>query len=181
VGDGRRIRVWEDIWFGKSSLATQFWPLYVINNEQGASLEDVWDGSELKLTFRSVSEQNIRLWWDLCVIMENVTLMNEDDQIIWAFGSSGKYSVQSLYGVIDFRGVVHPVFVHAVWKLIVPPRVHIFLWLMSKGKLLTRDNLVKRKHLNDKSCLFCSEEESIYHLFSTAVLLRGCGVWLITC
>ena len=56
-------------------------------------------------------------------------------------------------------------FVHAVWKLIVPPRVRIFLWLMSKGKLLTRDNLVKRKHLNDKSCLFCSEEESIYHLF----------------
>ena len=56
-------------------------------------------------------------------------------------------------------------FVHAVWKLIVPPRVHIFLWLMSKGKLLTRDNLVKRKHLNDKSCLLCSEEESIYHLF----------------
>jgi hypothetical protein len=49
-------------------------------------LEDVWDGNELKLTFRRiVSEQNMRVWWDLCAIMENVTL-NEDDQIIWAFG-----------------------------------------------------------------------------------------------
>jgi hypothetical protein len=47
VGYGRRICFWEDIWFGNSSLATQLWPLYVINNEQGASLEDVWDGSEL--------------------------------------------------------------------------------------------------------------------------------------
>ena len=28
----------------------------------------------------------MRVWWDLCAIMENVTLMNEDDQIIWAFG-----------------------------------------------------------------------------------------------
>jgi len=32
VGNGRKVRFWEDHWFGNSSLATQFWPLYVIND-----------------------------------------------------------------------------------------------------------------------------------------------------
>jgi hypothetical protein len=33
VGDGRKIRFWEDQWFGDSSLAIQFWELYVLTNE----------------------------------------------------------------------------------------------------------------------------------------------------
>jgi hypothetical protein len=43
--------------------------------------------------------------------------------------------------------------------------VHIFLWLLANNKTLTRDNLAKRKPLDDKTCLFCSERESISHLF----------------
>jgi hypothetical protein len=40
-----------------SSLATQFWPLYVINEQQGRTIDQVWDGDTLKLSFRrSVSE-----------------------------------------------------------------------------------------------------------------------------
>jgi hypothetical protein len=45
------------------------------------------------------------------------------------------------------------------------PRLHIFLWLLANNKLLTRDNLLKRKKLDDVSCLFCSELESMCHLF----------------
>jgi hypothetical protein len=52
-----------------------------------------------------------------------------------------------------------------VWKIIVPPRIHIFLWLVANNKILTRDNLSKRKSLDDMSCLFCSESESASHLF----------------
>ena len=32
VGYGKRVRFWEGLWFGNSSLAVQFWQLYVINN-----------------------------------------------------------------------------------------------------------------------------------------------------
>jgi hypothetical protein len=41
---------------------------------------------------------------------------------------------------LDHRGV-RPLFVHAVWKLKNPSMVQIFLWLLPKNKLLTRDNL----------------------------------------
>jgi hypothetical protein len=58
VGNGKKkIRFWEDHWMGNSSLAIQFWPLYVINEQQGRTIDQVWDGDTLKLSFRrSVSE-----------------------------------------------------------------------------------------------------------------------------
>jgi len=48
VGNGKRVRFWEDQWFGNSSLDVQFWNLYVINNEQGATINQIWDGTNLK-------------------------------------------------------------------------------------------------------------------------------------
>jgi hypothetical protein len=74
--------------------------------------------------------------------------------------------------VINFRGVV-PVFVPAVWKLITPPPgVQFFLWLLSKDKILTRDNLDKRRNVADASCLFCGEMESVTHLFFECVVAK---------
>jgi hypothetical protein len=72
--------------------------------------------------------------------------------------------VQSLYGVLNDGGIKH-IFTLVVWKLQVPLRIHIFLWLLIKNKILTRDNLMKRKNLDDVTCLFCTELESVRHLF----------------
>jgi hypothetical protein len=107
----------------------------------------------------------MNLWYELLGIVENLNLQEEnDDKIMWSFSSNGKFFVQSLYAVINHRGVV-PVYVSAVWKLKIPPRVQIFLWLITKNKALTRDNLAKRREVTDKTCLFCNEPESVKHLF----------------
>jgi hypothetical protein len=37
--------------------------------------------------------------------------------------------------------------------------------LVANNKNFMRDNLSKRKSLDDMSCLFCSEYESVSHLF----------------
>jgi hypothetical protein len=142
-----------------------FWPLYVINEQHGKTLSQVWDGQELMLTFRrNVSESLMRLWWDLCSVVEGTSLFEEEDQIMWSYSSNGTYSIRSLYAVINCSGVF-PVYVHSVWKLVIPPRVQFFLWLLSHNRLLTRDNLSKRRNVSDLTCLFCAETESISHLF----------------
>jgi predicted GNAT superfamily acetyltransferase len=56
----------------------------------------------------------------------------------------------------------------------IPPRVHFFLWLLSKNKLLTRDNLEKRRR-EDKTCLFCDEQETVQHLYYECVVAKR--VW----
>jgi len=55
-------------------------------------------------------------------VISNVTLSEEDDQMIWSHSSSGKYSVQTLYVVVNFRGI-SPVFVNVIWRLNISPRV----------------------------------------------------------
>ena len=80
VGYGKRVRFWEGLWFGNSSLAVQFWQLYVINNEQGATISQVWDSVELKQTFRRAVSQRLMLQWDeLNQIVSNITLNAEED------------------------------------------------------------------------------------------------------
>jgi hypothetical protein len=52
-----------------------------------------------------------------------------------------------------------------IWKIQVPARLHIFLWLLANSKVLTRDNLARRRHVEDKACLFCNEADSTDHIF----------------
>jgi hypothetical protein len=119
----------------------------------------------LRFTFRRTIDENLmQQWLELKQIAEDVHYEEGDDCIIWQYSSSGKYSVQTLYDVINNRDV-RPIYTPLVWKLSVPSRLHIFLLLLSKAKVLTKDNLAKRKYLDDKSCLFCNEPEIISHLF----------------
>jgi hypothetical protein len=123
VSNGQKIRFWEDQWLGNTSLAILYWPLYVINEQQGKLISDIWNGEELQLSFRrNVSERLMRMWEELNSIGESINLTEEEDSIMWSFSSSGQYSVQSLYAIINHRGVT-PVFGHTIWNLNIPPRV----------------------------------------------------------
>jgi hypothetical protein len=86
----------------------------------------------------------MEMWFELLGVVEEVNLVEEEDQIIWSFSSNGHFSVQFLYAVINHWGV-KLVYVQSVWNLKIPPRIQIFLWLLSKNKILTRTNLAKRK------------------------------------
>ena len=107
----------------------------------GKAISQVWDGHELMLTFRrNVSEALMSMWWELCAVIEGTILNDDEDQILWSYTSHGTYTVQSLYARINCRGVFL-VYTHAIWKLVIPPRVQFFLWLLSHNRILTRDNL----------------------------------------
>jgi hypothetical protein len=165
IGDGKKIKFWEDNWLGPSSLAVQFWDVYVLVQEKSGTVADLWDGTELKCTFRRGFDTRLmNLWLEIVQLASTITFSEEEDTLIWQFRSNGIYSSQSLYRIINFRGIL-PVHVPTVWHIKVPPGVQLFLWFLSKNKNLTRDNLNIRKRLDDMSCLFCSEHETVHHLF----------------
>jgi hypothetical protein len=68
-------------------------------------------------------------------------------------------------------------FIPSVWKLNIPPMVQVFLWLVSNNKILTRDNLAKRQPVQDKRCLFCSELETVEHIFFECEIVKN--VWAV--
>jgi hypothetical protein len=108
-------------------------------------------------------------WLEIVQIAQTPNLNNEQDSLIWKFEANGMFSVKSMYAVVNFRGVV-PVDIHCVWKIKMPPKIHFFLWLTAHNKLLTRDNLSKRQHVDDLTCVFCTELESCKHLFCERVV-----------
>lgn len=136
IGNGKKVKFWEDIWLGCSSLAIQFWEIYVLVNEQSHTVYDLWDGVDLKCTFRrEVDDRLMQLWHEILQLASTIVFSNEEGSLIWTFNSSCIYSSQSLYKVINFRGV----------KPVIPSRVHFLLLLLSKNKVLTRDNLGKEE------------------------------------
>jgi hypothetical protein len=64
------------------------------------------------------------------------------------------------------------VFTPTMLKIHVPSRIHIFLWLVANNKNLTRDNLARRRSLDDLACLFCTESETTHHLFFNCCVAR---------
>jgi hypothetical protein len=73
----------EDQWFGSCSLAIQYWGLYSIVNEQGATISDVWDGVNLKFTFRRIVNRELMDQWnELSQIADSIRLSDEEDAII---------------------------------------------------------------------------------------------------
>lgn len=110
--------------------------------------------------------------YQLLEVAEHITFLDDEDQIIWSYSSDGKYSVQSLYAVVNHRRVIST-YVHTVWKLHIPPRVQVFLWLLSNNRL-TRDNLAKTREVLDSSCLFCAEKESVDHLLFQCCAVLWC-------
>jgi hypothetical protein len=90
VGDGTKIRFWEDSWFGSTPLAVQFWELYCVCNEKTITIAEVWVDGELRLTFRRMfSYQMMQSWDDLISVVENMVLSDESDALVWCYESSG--------------------------------------------------------------------------------------------
>jgi hypothetical protein len=98
IGNGKKIRLWKDNWLGSSSLAIQFWPLYRIVNEKGKTVADLWDGVNLKCTFRrNISNELYHSRLDIVELVATIQFSDDEDEMLWQFNSSRIYSSQSLY------------------------------------------------------------------------------------
>ena len=62
-----------------------------------------------------------------------------------------------------------------MWDVRVPPKIHFFLWLIAHNKILTRDNLAKRQQLDNLTCVFCAENETVDHLLFECVVAKA--IW----
>ena len=64
-----------------------------------------------------------------------------------------------------------------LWKIKIPLKVKVFLWLLHRGVILTKDNLAKRNWNGSKLCSCCQNDETISHLFFNCQM--ACLLWRI--
>lgn len=65
-------------------------------------------------------------WYELVEIANSIVFTSDSDALIWQLENNGVYSTSSLYKIINFRGV-QLIYIPVVWKLVVPPKIHMFL------------------------------------------------------
>ena len=161
---GTQIRFWEDIWVGNSTLKVQYPSLYNIARKKHATVSSVFDRVPLNVTFRrSLQGQNLILWYELVNKIANVQLNDNKNRFRWNITSNGLFTVQSMYRSLLNNNAIsgHRV----IWQIKVPLKIKVFLWYLSKGVTLTKDNLAKRNWNGSKLCSFCGHNETIQHLF----------------
>jgi hypothetical protein len=90
-------------------------------------------------------------------------LNDAQDRFIWGLLQNENFSVKSMYSALILDKRVR--YNMALWKLKVPFCIKFFMWYLKRGVVLTKDNLARRNWNRNKLCVFCSQPESIHHLF----------------
>ncbi|KAK9010241.1 hypothetical protein V6N11_036754 [Hibiscus sabdariffa] len=84
----------------------------------------------------------------------------------WRWEKNRNFSVKSAYKLLD---IAAPLNVHTswakIWKLPVPPRIRVFLWIAFHQRLLTNIERVRRHISSTEMCSTCQDTpESIDHV-----------------
>ena len=127
-------------------------------------MANVLSNTTLNITFRrSLTGNRWEKWLELVNRLIHVSLTNTQEVFVWGLTPSGIFSVKSMYlDVINDQ----PKYMHKfIWKMKVPLKIKIFMWLLHRKVILTKDNLIKRNWQGNQRCCFCDQHESIQHLF----------------
>ncbi|XP_021751065.1 uncharacterized protein LOC110716737 [Chenopodium quinoa] len=124
VGDGSKIRIFEDPWLadekGRFVFTLGIDRLNVVKDLINVETND-WD---YELLFENFEESDVK-----CIMTIPLSLRTQDDILTWAFSKDGVYDVKSAYMIEKTcdLGAFHQVWVD-IWGLDTIPKVKLFLW-----------------------------------------------------
>jgi zinc-binding in reverse transcriptase len=84
-----------------------------------------------------------------------------------------------MYEWLDFGDVISHEY-DIIWNSKISFNIRIFMWLVRKKKILTKNNLVQRGWMGDTSCVYCSAYENIDHLFVTCPVANMLWDWIFS-
>ena len=133
VGNGRRIRFWEDKWCGDDKLCSLFPSLYAISLDKEAWVADVWSHSEggvwaLRFSKRINDWEVIEVEHLLLRLQGRRVYSDVEDQVIWTKAKDGRFSVKSLYKALEPKRL-RDFPARVIWNSLIPLRVCFFFLL----------------------------------------------------
>ena len=88
---------------------------------------------------------------------------NKEDIILWKWNPKKMFTTRSVYDHLSSEGSTNSY--NHIWKSKLRYKIKIFTWLLEREAVLTKDNMIKRNLQGDPSCIFCSQLDTIDHLF----------------
>ena len=160
VGNGRRVKFWEDRWCGEEAWVAEGWDGSLEASGWALGFARSFNDWELEEVERFLSR------------LQRKRLQDFEDCVVWVGAKDGSFAVKQLYGELESRrGMVFPSKV--IWNTWVLPKAGIFAWEATWNKILTLDNVQKRGWAVANKCYLCKrEEESTDHFLIHCDLTR---------
>ncbi|CAL9004181.1 unnamed protein product, partial [Prunus brigantina] len=175
VGNGEKIRFWEDLWLKEGILKDLFPRLSSLSRRRNQSISNLVNIHEVPLSWdfdfrRNLSEAEISEVVLLLDILGKVRLNNSrSDRRSWEIEDHGSFSCKSFRSfLLSTTKEVFPPST-SIWKAKTPPKIQFFVWLAANGKINSCDS-IQRRHpkmcLSPSWCVLCKDNaESIDHMF----------------
>ena len=171
LGDGSKIKFWDDVWCKEASLKEAFPGLYNIASAKDASIANNMDFMGGTIQW-NVSFFLLVHDWELEVLASFYTLLYShrmrregEDKIWWVPSRKGKFDVKSFYNILARKKASHFPW-KSIWHTKAPSIVAFFTWMAVLGKIFTLDNLRKSNIIVINRCCLCKADgETIDHLF----------------
>ena len=150
MGNGRRIRFWEDVWWGEVPFSSRFVDLYrlsLASNSTIAVLLVLQNGITSHWWnlhfYRHMRSSELENFVNLSVILDQVSLNTAlEDLRIWIPDISGGFSCKSATAVLHYNdGRPDFQFHKFIWKANIPVRVRFFAWTLCLERINTYDVL----------------------------------------
>ncbi|XP_034223761.1 THO complex subunit 1 isoform X2 [Prunus dulcis] len=175
VGNGEKIRFWEDLWLKEGILKDLFPRLSSLSRRKNQSIACFANNHEMPLNWdfdfrRNLSEAEIAEVVILLDILGKVRLYgSRSDRRSWEIEERGSFSCKSFRSfLLCTTRDVFPPFI-SIWKAKTPPKIQFFVWLAANGRINTCDCIQRRQPkmcLSPSWCVLCKENaENIDHLF----------------
>jgi hypothetical protein len=170
VGDGVRTKFWHDLWCGNRVLKEVFPVLFGVARMKDASVADNLEvlGGSIQWNVSFVREAHD---WEVGVFASffhvlHLAMVSRDraDRLRWVPSKKGVFKVKSYFSSLaGGEGSRFPW--KSVWRTQAPSRAAFFAWPAALGKILTADNLKKRKIVIVDRCYLCKRDgETVDHL-----------------
>ena len=150
VGDGERIRFWEDLWWGDQPLGSQYPRLFRVVTDKNIPISSILGFTRpfsWNINFRrNLSDSEIEdlegLMWSLDRLHISPLV---PDKRSWSLSPSGFFTVKSFFLALSQYSKSPPVFpTKFVWNSQVLFKVKSFVWLVAHKKVNTNDLLQLR-------------------------------------
>jgi ribonuclease HI len=177
VGNGEKIKIWEDPWIPSSAnrriLTPRGGAIYTRVSELLCPITGQWDETLLNGLFNPIDVTRI--------LQIPISTQGFEDFISWHFTKHGQYTVRSGYHLqwrhqfgpstgqlaIPSVSALNPVW-KTLWQLKIPAKVKIFAWRALHGIIPLKAILANRHIGTSGSCPVCNlDAEDIRHLLFT--------------
>lgn len=171
LGLGTNYPLWHCIWSGESLRKHRFPTFFSFARKPSGTIAShfkngSWENPLHQPLSDRASAELASLLSEIC----HLSPSSSGDQLAWRCSCTNKHSVSSTYSFLSNCGICDA-FYNLLWKLDIPLKLNIFVWLTICNTIPTSENLQKRGWPNIGNYSFCASKLEISPITNSAPAL----------